>query len=208
MKEKLKDIASKINMKYLFLVIPIILILLLIIVSSVFTINNDTNTDTKDKKETKKEQEIKTNIYTTKDNRVDFTFNEGFKNSEVGEYDLYVKDEERQLIMGVFTYDLNNYEENTGKEILDKQVTYFLKTRNDMKIFKEETTKEYDDKKIITVEYSGKTTDSADCVYLFSALEFNNAPGYIVYSTNVIIKEHYEEYIKEVKEILKNAKLK
>lgn len=204
MKEKLKNIGSKINMKYLFLILPIILILLLIIISSVFAINDDI----KETKEPQKEEEIKTNTYTTKDNRVDFTFNEGFKNSEVGEYDLYVKDEERQLIMGVFTYDLNNYEENTGKEILDKQVEYFLKTRNDMKIFKEETTKEYDDKKIITVEYSGKTTDSADCVYLFSALEFNSAPGYIVYSTNVILKGHYEEYIKEVKDILKNAKLK
>lgn len=202
MKEKLKNIGLKINMKYLFLVLPIILILLLIIVTSVFTINDDT------KKTKEKKEEIKTNIYTTKDNRVDFTFNEGFKNSEVGEYDLYVKDEKRQLIMGVFTYDLNNYEEKTGKEVLDKQVAYFLKTRNDMKIFKKETTKEYDDKKIITVEYSGKTTDSADCVYLFSAIEFNNAPGYIVYSTNVIVKKHYEEYIKEVKEILKDAKLK
>lgn len=204
MKEKLKNISSKINMKYLFLVLPVILILLLIIVSSVFTINNDNNKT----KETKKEEKVKTNIYTTKDNRVDFIFNEGFKKSEVGEYDLYVKDDKRQLIMGIFTYDLSNYEENTAKEILDKQVSYFLKTRNDMKVFKKEVIKEYDDKKITIVEYSGKTPDSADCVYLFSTLEFNNAPGYVIYSTNVIIKKHYEEYIKEVKDILKNAKLK
>lgn len=207
MKEKLKNVGSKVNMKYLFVILPIILIILLIIVSSVFAVNNDTK-KTKETPEIKKEEEIKTNTYTTKDNRVDFIFNEDFKNSEVGEYDLYAKDDKRQLIMGVFTYDLNNYEENTGKEILDKQVSYFLKTRNDMKVFKEEVTKEYDDKKIIMVEYSGKTTDSSDCVYLFSVIEFNNAPGYIVYSTNVIIKKHYEEYIKEVKDILKNAKLK
>lgn len=203
MKEKIKNAISKINMKYLFLILPIILILLLIIASAVFTINNSD-----EKKETKKEEKIKTNIYTTKDNRVDFTFNEGFKNNDVGEYDLYAKDEKRQLIMGIFTYDLNNYEENTGKEILDKQVNYFLKTRNDMKIFKNEIIKEYEDKKITMVEYSGKTTDSAECVYLFSVIEFNNAPGYVIYSTNVIVKKHYEEYIKEVKDVLKNAKLK
>lgn len=204
MKEKLKSIGSKINMKYLFLVLPVILILLLIIVSSIFTVNDGG----KGAKEIKEKKEIKTNTYTTKDNRVDFTFNKGFKNSEVGEYDLYVKDDKRQLIMGIFTYDLNNYEEKTGKEILDKQVAYFLKTRNDMKVFKSETTKEYADKKITMVEYSGKTTDSADCVYLFSITEFNNAPGYVIYSTNVIIKKHYEEYIKEVKDILKSSKLK
>lgn len=199
MKEKLKKIGSKINMKYLFVVVPAVLILLLVIVSSVFTIKND--------KEEKKE-EVKTSVYTTKDNRVDFTFKEGFKKSEVGEYDLYAKDEERQLIIGIFTYDLNNYEEKTGKEVLDKQVAYFLKTRNDMKLFKKEVTKEYDDKKITMVEYSGKTTDSSECVYVFSVIEFKNASLYTVYSTNVIIKEHYEEYIKEVKDILQSAKLK
>ena len=201
MKEKIKNIGSKINMKYLFVVVPVVLILLLVIISSVFTIKND-------KKEEVKKEEVKTNIYTTKDNKVDFTFKEGFKNNEVGEYDLYAKDEKRQLIMGVFTYDLNNYEEKTGKEVLDKQVAYFLKTRNDMKLFKKEVIKEYEDKKITMVEYSGKTTDSSECVYVFSVIEFKNAPLYTVYSTNVVIKDNYEEYIKEVKDILKNAKLK
>lgn len=199
----MKKIFSKKNMKYLFIIIPAILILILIVVSAFFTNSKD------DIEEEKKEEKVvKTNIYTTKDNKIDFTFNSGFKNKEAGDYDLYVKDEERQLIMGVFTYDLNNYEENTSKEILDKQVSYFLKTRNDMKVFKEETTKEYEDRKITTVEYVGQTTDSAECVYIFSVMEFNAAPSYVVYSTNVIVKDNYEEYIKEVKDILKNAKLK
>ncbi len=199
MKEKIKTIISKINMKYLFVVIPLILILILIVVSSMFTIKEDSE---------KEVEEIKTNTYTTKDNKVDFTFNEGFKQSDVGEYDLYVKDDEKQLIMGIFTYDLESYEENTAKEVLDNQTQYFLKTRNDMTLFKKELTKEYEDKKITTVEYSGKSADSSQCVYVFSVIEFNNLPNYVVYSTNVIVKEKYEQYIKEVKDIVKSAKLK
>ena len=199
MKEKIKTIISKINMKYLFVVIPLILILILIVVSSMFTIKEDSE---------KEVEEIKTNTYTTKDNKVDFTFNEGFKQSDVGEYDLYVKDDEKQLIMGIFTYDLESYEENTAKEVLDNQTQYYLKTRNDMTLFKKELTKEYEDKKITTVEYSGKSADSSQCVYVFSVIEFNNLPNYVVYSTNVIVKEKYEQYIKEVKDIVKSAKLK
>ena len=41
-----------------------------------------------------------------------------------------------------------SYEEKTGKEILDAQVGYFLKTRNNMKVFKNEISKTYADKTI------------------------------------------------------------
>lgn len=201
MKEKMKVLASKINMKYLFFVIPIILIILLILSSSIFTIE-----ESNEKKPEKKEVIRKVN-FKTKDERVEFTFNKGYMQGAQGDYDLYVKDNNKQLIMGVFTYDLNGYEENSGKEVLDKQISYFMKTRNDMKVFKEEVSKEYDDKYMITVEYSGTSSGSSPCVYVFNVMEFKSAPGYIVYSTNVIVKKDYEKYIKDVKETLKTAKL-
>lgn len=204
MKEKINKLSSKINMKYLFVIVPLVLIVLLIIVSSFFAKKGE-NLDTK-KEENKKIE--KTYIYTTKDNRVDFTFNEGYKVYEKNDYDLFVKDDKRQLITGIFTYDLNQYEENTSKEILDNQVAYFLKTRNNMKVFKKETSKTYEDKTITRVEYSGNTTDSSECIYVFTVIDFVNAPNYVVYSSQVLFKSDYEKYIKELKDIIINAKLK
>lgn len=198
MKDKMKNIVSKINVKYLFVLLPAILIVLLLIVSSIFGAINE--------KEIKKE-ESKEITYKTKDNKVSYTFKETFKTSEVGEYDLYVKDNKRQMIMGVFTYTLSDYEENSAKEILDNQIEYFKKTRNDMKIYKKEEVQDLSDKVITKVEYSGKSTDSSDCIYIFSVTEFKNAQGYVLYSNQVLLKSDYENNSEELYNILKSAKL-
>lgn len=198
MKDKMKNIVSKINVKYLFVLLPAILIVLLLIVSSIC--------GTIKEKEIKKE-ESKEITYKTKDNKVSYTFKETFKTSEVGEYDLYVKDDKRQMIMGVFTYTLSDYEENNAKEILDNQIEYFKKTRNDMKIYKKEEVQDLSDKVITKVEYSGKSTDSSDCIYIFSVTEFKNAQGYVLYSNQVLLKSDYENNSEELYNILKSAKL-
>lgn len=198
MKDKMKNIVSKINVKYLFVLLPAILIVLLLIVSSIF--------GTIKEKKIKKE-EAKEITYKTKDNKVSYTFKETFKTSEVGEYDLYVKDDKRQMIMGVFTYTLSDYEENSAKEILDNQIEYFKKTRNDMKIYKKEEVQDLSDKVITKVEYSGKSTDSSDCIYIFSVTEFKNAQGYVLYSNQVLLKSDYENNSEELYNILKSAKL-
>ena len=195
----MKNIISKINMKYLFVVVPLVLIILLICVSLI--------SGTREDKKNGEKQKIEDVTYFTKDNRISYTFKGTFKKQDVGEYDLYVKDDDRQLIMGVFTYDLNNYEENTAIDVLNKQIEYFLKTRNDMVNVKQIETKDYDDKVISKIEYSGKTTDSSDCIYVFSVTEFKSNPGYIIYSTNVIIKKHYNDYIKEINNVLESIKL-
>ena len=198
MKDKMKNIVSKINVKYLFVLLPAILIILLLIVSSIF--------GTIKEKKIKKE-EAKEITYKTKDNKVSYTFKETFKTSEVGEYDLYVKDDKRQMIMGVFTYTLSDYEENSAKEILDNQIEYFKKTRNDMKIYKKEEVQDLSDKVVTKVEYSGKSTDSSDCIYIFSVTEFKNAQGYVLYSNQVLLKSDYENNSEELYNILKSAKL-
>lgn len=198
MKDKMKNIVSKINVKYLFVLLPAILIVLLLIVSSIC--------GTIKEKEIKKE-ESKEITYKTKDNKVSYTFKETFKTSEAGEYDLYVKDDKRQMIMGVFTYTLSDYEENSAKEILDNQIEYFKKTRNDMKIYKKEEVQDLSDKVITKVEYSGKSTDSSDCIYIFSVTEFKNAQGYVLYSNQVLLKSDYENNSEELYNILKSAKL-
>ena len=109
--------------------------------------------------------------------------------------------------MGVFTYTLSDYEENSAKEILDNQIEYFKKTRNDMKIYKKEEIQDLSDKVITKVEYSGKSTDSSDCIYIFSVTEFKNAQGYVLYSNQVLLKSDYENNSEELYNILKSAKL-
>lgn len=198
MKEKIKNIISKINIKHLFVLLPIILIILLLIISSIFgTIKEN---------EIKKEEE-KEITYKTKDEKVSYTLKKTFENSNIGEYDLYLKDNKRQIIMGVFTYNLNDFEENSASEILNNQVEYFKKTRNDMKIYKKEKILDLSDKTITKVEYSGKSTDSSECIYIFSVTEFKELTGYVIYSNQVLLKSDYENYSKELNNILKNAKL-
>ncbi len=201
MKDIIKNIVSKINMKWLFFIIPITIILILIIVSSIFTVEEDKKN---------KEEKIKDVIFTTKDNRVDFktTTKYNFKNSDVSDYDLYIKDDKNQLTMAIFAYDLSTLEENSAKEILNNQISYFLKTRNDMKIFKEESTKKFEDKTITTIEYSGKSEDTSKCIYRFSSIEFTGDLNYVLYITQVIIKDDYEDNIKGMQDIIESAKLK
>ena len=75
---------------------------------------------------TKKKEEVKINdaSYTTADGRVTVTAKEDFKQKKVSNYDLYLTKNDKQVI-GFFTYALNEYEENSSKEILDKHNSIF-----------------------------------------------------------------------------------
>ena len=149
---------------------------------------------------------IKTKDVVTKDLKVTFSIDKKYKQEEKGEYDLYLNKNNEQIV-GVFTYNLNEYEENTSKEILDKQVNNFVSTRKNMILFKKETKTELDDKTITRVEYSGKTDKSSECIYIFSTIDFKKDTNYVVYVSEVIIKNNYEENIREMIKILESAKL-
>ena len=181
-------------LKWLIIILPLIVVLFVLLLVEIIPSNVE------------EEKEIKNTEFKTKDNRVTFTASEEFKQEEKGQYDLYLNKDEKQ-IMGVFTYTLSDYEENSSKEILDKQINYFVSSRKDMKVYKKETKIEDDEKTITRVEYSGKTEDSSDCVYIFSVIDFKNDTNYVVYVNQVIIKDSYEEKIKEMIDILKSAKL-
>lgn len=150
--------------------------------------------------------ELKNSTFTTSDNRVTITAKEDFKKKNVSNYDLYLTKNDKQIV-GLFTYNLNEYEEKNSKEILDKQIEYFTSTRKDFKLFKKEKIIDLDDKKITKVEYSGTNTDSSDCVYIFAVIDFKSDPNYVVYSNEVILHKDYESNISEMLNILKNAKL-
>lgn len=157
---------------------------------------------------TKKKEEVKINnaSYTTADGRVTVTAKEDFKQKKVSNYDLYLTKNDKQVI-GFFTYALNEYEENSSKEILDKQISYFLSTRKDLKLFKKEKVIDMDDKTITKVEYTGTNTDSSECVYIFAVIDFKADTNYVLYSNEVLLHKDYEKNISEMIDILKNVKL-
>lgn len=185
---------KKFKLKWLTVIIPILLLIIFLIV--VMCIPNK-------KAEPKK---INYKTHTTKDNKVSFSISDEFTKKDTGEYDLYATNKDKQII-GVFTYNLNEYEEKSSKQILDKQINYFKNTRKDMKLFKKESKIEMEDKIITRVEYSGKTSSSSDCVYIFSVIDFKNNNNYVVYVNEVILEDKYETNIGEMINILKSAKL-
>ena len=181
-------------LKWLILIIPILLLLLFVILHPIIS-----NTKKEEKKAKNKE-------YVTKDNRVTFTAGEDYVKEDKGDYDLYLNKKGQQIV-GAFTYTLSEYNENTSKMILDKQIQYYLNTRKDMKLFKKESKIEMEDKTITKVEYSGKTDKSSDCIYIFSVIDFKADTNYTVYVNEVLIKKNYEGKISEMINILKSAKL-
>ena len=180
-------------LKYWFILIPVLAMIIFIIIAGL--IQNEEQV-----------KEEKTKEFTTKDSRVTFTALESYKQEEKGEYDLYINKNNKQILR-VYTYNLSDYEENSSKEILDHTVNSFISTKEDMKLFKKESKVEFDDKIITTVEYSGKQKDSSNCVYIFSTIDFKADTNYVVYVSEVILENKFEEHIGEMINILNSAKL-
>ncbi len=180
-------------LKWLIIVVPFILVLIFITIALLLS---------------NKEEEVKiiNKEFVTKDGRVTFSADAKYVSSDKGEYDLYLNKDKKQIV-GIFTYNLSEYEEKTDKEILDKQVGGFIESRKNTTLLKKESTIEMDDKKITKIEYSGKTDKSSECVYIFSVITFTNDPNYVIYVNEVILKSNYEKNISEMISILKSAKL-
>jgi len=182
-------------LKWFIILIPVFVVILFLLIAALIP-NKAAEVEKKKEKE-----------FITKDNRVVLKAYEDFKQEDKGEYDLYLNKNKTQ-ILGLFTYYLSEYEENSSKEILDHQTNAFINTRKDMKIWKKEYKIEMDDKTITKVEYIGKTDKSSDCIYIFATIDFKADPNYVVYVNEVILKDDYENNIGEMNNILQSAKLK
>ena len=180
-------------LKWLIILIPVIILVIFLIIAAL-TPNNAAKTE-----------DIKTVEYKTKDNKVTFTISEQYKKEDKGEYDLYLNKENKQIV-GVFSFNLDEYVETNSKEILEKQIKGYTKSRKDIKLFKKENKISMDDKTITVIEYSGKTEKSTDCVYIFAVIDYKKDNKYVLYVHEVIAKDKYEENIGEMMDILKNTK--
>ena len=158
-------------------------------------------------REERKRIEQERNEYKTKDGVTTFIFKHGYKTLEVGEYDLYVKNQAKNIIFSAFTYDTTKYEQKTPDDFINKGITDISNNKEKFDKTKEKEVIDLDDKVITTIEYTGKTKESSLCVYKISVISYKEKNDYLVYVVQVITKNNYDLYNKEILDILKNSKI-
>ncbi|MBR2712281.1 MAG: hypothetical protein IKE73_01080 [Bacilli bacterium] len=155
----------------------------------------------------RKKIEDEINVYSTKDGIVSFSFKHGYKISEVGEYDLYVKNDEKNIILSAFTYNTDKYEQKSPDDYINKAVSDISSGKVSFDKLKDKETITEDNKTINTVEYVGKTDKSSLCVYKISTINYSGKDNFIVTVIEIVTKKNYEKYIREMTEILKSSKI-
>lgn len=153
--------------------------------------------------------------YLTKDNKTSFTFGYGYKQKEVGEYDLYVINKDKSIVFSVFTYNTIDYEQKTVDEFLNKGIEDLRVGKDEFKLFSKKKEVKEDGFNLTTVSYEGKAevqvgnkVSKSDCIYKLSIITFDSDPNYIVYVIEVVTKANYEDYKTELDTLLKSVILK
>lgn len=176
----------------------IFIILMISSISLGFIVNNKML----DKYRSESIKNIEYNTFISKDNMVTFLLPNSYIEKTVGEYDIYFSDKNRQINMGVFTYNLDDY---TIEEILSFQENYIIKTRDNVELI-DSNIKHLSDKTIITHDYIG-TIENTQNNYKLSIISFNDNPNYAVYVIQITLSENYNKTNNELEQILYNIKL-
>ena len=142
------------------------------------------------------------NVYIT-ENHLQFKFNAGYIKREVGEYDIYASDYNREINIGAFIYD----------ETYSASVEYIRQIRDNWLKTSRENVQELDkyeetieDKNIISKIYSGGY-EGEKYIYQISTVEFKEKE-YVVEVLQVVNYDDYDSLKEELKEILRNIKYK
>ena len=154
----------------------------------------------------KEELEKQRVTYTEKNNLFSFDFKLGYKQKDVGEYDLYVINKDKNVIFTTFTYDTNKYEQKTLEEYLLKGVADIESSKKNAKIYKEKELKELEDRQVYEIIYEGSSEKSDPCVYRIAVISYNSNPNLIEYTVTVTLKEDYKKLEKEIDEIISSIK--
>lgn len=149
------------------------------------------------------------NIYTTKDGHVSFTFRHGYVQKEVGEYDLYVINEDKPLVFSVFTYNTIDYVQKSPTDYLNKGVEDIKANKKDFKLLDDLKEIKKEGYTVNQVKYeaeseiqTSKKIQTAKCVYILSTITYDSNPDYIIYVIEVIPKAVYIDASKDANEIL------
>ena len=169
------------------------------------------NKELKRIEEEKKAIEAERHVYTTKDGLVSFTFRHGYEektnNPDSGEYDIYVQNEEENVVMHGFTYLTEKYDQKTPDDFLNKAINDLSQVKLDFKIVKDKDELIMPDKTITSMTFEGRTETSSPCIYKISIISFVNKPDYLVYVVEIVTKSKYTEKLPILDEILQSAKL-
>ena len=119
------------------------------------------------------------NYYVTKDNKTTFTFGYGYNKDDVGEYDLYVINKDKSIVLSAFS----KKKEIKGDNYLITTVSYEgeaeVKTKNKV--------------------------STSDCIYKLSVITFDADPNYLIFVIEVVTKANYDQYKNELETILKSV---
>lgn len=192
-------------LKYFYIFIVLTFSILSIITTKIL-INTHKIVEEKEIKK-KKIQESVRNIFSSNDEKIQMSFKLGFERTDVSEYDLYAKNEKKNLVTGVFLYDINGYAEKTPDAILDKQIEYFKNNKKNAVMYKEKEVNNVADKTIHSVLLKAENEDN-NCIYKLSAISFSSNQNFIAYVIQVSLENQYDKYTEELNEILASLKLK
>ena len=138
--------------------------------------------------------------YNTNDNMASFKVPYDYYKTNIGEYDLYFKNNYSNI--GVFIYDGYDF---TDDEILSYQENQIVNSRENM-ILIDSNVDTLNNKIIKTHTYEGINDGDAN-IYNFSVISFKEKPNYIIYIIESTLKEDYSSNKKELHQILKDINL-
>ena len=142
----------------------------------------------------------------TSDQKVSFMVSNNWKEKNTDGYSIYAGYSDKNLALGVLTYDLTKYEDLNEDLIIEGQKNYLISQLGEFETYKEVYETKLDDKTIKTWEYLLKD-EKDNKVYKLSTIKFNKDENYIVYVFQALLENDYDKYNTELDDILKSAKL-
>ncbi|MBR2712759.1 MAG: hypothetical protein IKE73_03530 [Bacilli bacterium] len=152
------------------------------------------------------------NYYVTKDSKTTFTFGYGYKQDDVGEYDLYVINKDKSIVFSAFTYNTIDYEQRSVDEYLNKVIEDIKVDKKNFLEFSKKKQIKGEGYLINTISYEGQAevktktkVTTSNCIYKLSIITFDEDPNYLISVIEVVPKAYYDEYKTELTDILKSV---
>lgn len=128
---------------------------------------------------------------------VKVNFSGKFRETEIGEYDFYLKDEKRQINIGGFIYDEDDNEQPS--HILSIRDSWVKVTRSPATLL--DTYKEETDDSIINTNIYVGTNEGIKNIYYISTIEFKDKECF-VNTLSIYLYDENIDYKDEIKKIL------
>lgn len=125
---------------------------------------------------------------------------------EKNNYNFYATNNEK-IYIGIFAYKVDDYDNFMLEDVLNNEIEYLGKTRDDVELLEEKKTMNTNDSIITTAVYLGTKDNSARTIYMLSTISFNNAKNYNVMVIQTCKKINYNKYKNEMLKNLTNIRI-